>query len=241
MFDTLVNSQTDLTADQKFTYLLSYLAAVPRRLIQNLNINNDSDPIMRNLLERRYQNTRRVAVSFFSEILNLPNIAGPKSRLRINFLNSFLVATKSLERLRLPIGEWSYLFFQIATVKLHTELKTRFKQRYGSDLRVLPTFYQLVEFLEEENQLFDSIPCHKLTSCGQFYNKNPDKRMVFITKRIVLHLSRVIFHDMIRRTKQLRTLPGSTAHQCTPQARVPVTPVQEADPLRPVYRSDSCL
>ncbi|GBP25815.1 hypothetical protein EVAR_94835_1 [Eumeta japonica] len=56
----------------------------------------------------------------------LPNVASAKSRLRIEFLDPLLMATKSLERLGLPIGEWPYLLFHIVKAKLFTELKTRF-------------------------------------------------------------------------------------------------------------------
>ncbi|GBP40055.1 hypothetical protein EVAR_19184_1 [Eumeta japonica] len=61
-------------------------------------------------------------------------------------------------RLGLPVGERSYLLFHITTAKLPTELKTRFEQRYGSDPRMLPTFDQLMKFLEEKCRLFDNIP-----------------------------------------------------------------------------------
>ncbi|GBP81479.1 hypothetical protein EVAR_86160_1 [Eumeta japonica] len=66
--------RTNLTADQKFGYLLSCLSAEPRGLVQHFNISNNSYPIARDLSERRYQNTRRLADSFISEILNPPNV-----------------------------------------------------------------------------------------------------------------------------------------------------------------------
>ncbi|GBP32814.1 hypothetical protein EVAR_19666_1 [Eumeta japonica] len=110
MFDSLVDSRTDLTASHPFPYLLSCLSTEPK------------------------------ADSFISEILNLPIISGAKLRLQINFLNPLLMATKLLEKLELPIGESSYLLFHIVFAKLPTELKTRFEKRYGSDPRVLPTF-----------------------------------------------------------------------------------------------------
>ncbi|GBP28769.1 hypothetical protein EVAR_19811_1 [Eumeta japonica] len=45
MFDSLVNSRTDLTAGQKFAYLLFCLSSEPKGLVQHLNIGDDSYPI----------------------------------------------------------------------------------------------------------------------------------------------------------------------------------------------------
>ncbi|GBP26746.1 hypothetical protein EVAR_95257_1 [Eumeta japonica] len=75
----------------------------------------------------------------------------------MDFLNSLLMSTKSLEKLGFLVGECSYLLIHIATAELPVELKTEFEQRYVSDSRVLQTFEQLVEFLEKECWLFDNI------------------------------------------------------------------------------------
>ncbi|GBP81999.1 hypothetical protein EVAR_62876_1 [Eumeta japonica] len=89
-----------------------------------------------------------------------------RSRLRIDFLNLLLMATKSLERLGLPVGERSYLLLHIATAKLPVELKMRFEQRYGNDPRMLPTFNLLVEFLQEECRFLVNIPRDVQESSG---------------------------------------------------------------------------
>ncbi|GBP24440.1 hypothetical protein EVAR_19316_1 [Eumeta japonica] len=143
MFVSLVNSRTDLPPGQKFACLLSCFSAEPRRL-----------------------NTRRLADYFISENLNLLKAKGVKYKLRIDFLNSLLMATKSLERLGFPVGEWSYLLFHIATAKIPVQLKSRFEQKYSSDSRVLLTFDQLMEFLEEECRLLDDIPRDVQESSG---------------------------------------------------------------------------
>ncbi|GBP42880.1 hypothetical protein EVAR_27233_1 [Eumeta japonica] len=64
----------------------------------------------------------------------------------------------SLDRLGLLVGEWSHLLFYVAVNKCPTKLKTRFEQKYSSGARVLPNFYQLVEFLEEEHLFLDNNP-----------------------------------------------------------------------------------
>ncbi|GBP77189.1 hypothetical protein EVAR_49398_1 [Eumeta japonica] len=57
--------------------------------------------IARDLLERRYQNARRLADFFILEIINLLNVGGAGSRLRIDFSKPVLMATMPLERLGL--------------------------------------------------------------------------------------------------------------------------------------------
>ncbi|GBP58755.1 Putative fatty acyl-CoA reductase CG5065 [Eumeta japonica] len=113
-----------------------------------------------------YQNTRRLADSFISKILNLPNVASVKYKLWKDFLNLFLMATKSLKILELSVGELPYLLFHIAPAKLPVKLKTRLKQRYGSHPRVLPIFDQLVEFLEEKCLFLYKIPRDVQKSSG---------------------------------------------------------------------------
>ncbi|GBP83183.1 hypothetical protein EVAR_59596_1 [Eumeta japonica] len=44
--------------------------------------------------------------------------------------------------------------------KLPVKLKTRIEQKYSSDPRVLSTFDQLVEFIEEEYRLLENVPRH---------------------------------------------------------------------------------
>ncbi|GBP54131.1 General transcription factor II-I repeat domain-containing protein 2 [Eumeta japonica] len=92
-------------------------------------------------------------------IIHQQKVNSTSEWLSVGFLNALLMAAKSLERLAIPVREWKcHLLFYIATVKLPTELKTRFEKRYGNDPRVLPTFDQLVRFLEKECRLLDNIP-----------------------------------------------------------------------------------
>ncbi|GBP54783.1 hypothetical protein EVAR_87855_1 [Eumeta japonica] len=92
----------------------------------------------------------------------------------MDFLNPLLMVTKPSERLGIPVGEWSYLLFQIATAKLPVELEMRFDQRYGSDPRALPIFDQLVGFLEEKNRLLNNIPREVRESSA-----NAGRRVIF--------------------------------------------------------------
>ncbi|GBP92284.1 hypothetical protein EVAR_24953_1 [Eumeta japonica] len=68
-----------------------------------------------------------------------------KKRLTDAEIHVSAMAIKSLQRLELPVREPSYLLFYIASAKLPVELKAWFKQKYGSDPRVLPTIERVFD------------------------------------------------------------------------------------------------
>ncbi|GBP50069.1 hypothetical protein EVAR_39647_1 [Eumeta japonica] len=87
----------------------SCLSAEPRALVQYLNIGDDSYLTARDSLQCRYQNTRRLETRSISEILNLPNVAGVRSRLLMDFLDPLSMATTESLEVGTSVGEWSYI------------------------------------------------------------------------------------------------------------------------------------
>lgn len=149
-FDSIVHRRTDLTPTQKLQYLVGSLSDEPRRLIQHLRIEDSNYEIARDLLKNRYHNLRLQTDILIAQLLNLPEIPTRLTGLRSSFLNPLLSAYRALDRLELPVSHWSYLLVHICMNKLPSELKTRFERHYGRDVTKLPTFSQLIEFLEEE-------------------------------------------------------------------------------------------
>lgn len=156
LFDSLVDNRTDLSPSQKLAYLMSCISGEARGLIQHIKISDAGYKTARDLLMRRYQNSRHLADVHVGQIMNLPIISSNLIGLRSQFLNPLIMATNSLERLGFPVAEWSFLLLYIASTKLPPSIKTRFEQKYGTETDVIPTFSELVEFLETECRLLES-------------------------------------------------------------------------------------
>ncbi|XP_045783653.1 uncharacterized protein LOC123879803 [Maniola jurtina] len=165
LFDSLVDKRSDLSPAQKLAYLMSCLSGEPRGLVQHLKIADEGYSIARDLLMKRYQNTRRLGDVHVDQILKLPTISGRLSGLRSQFLNPLIMAVNQLERLGFPVSEWSFILLHICLSKLPASLKSRFEQKFGCESDTIPKYSDLVEFLETECRL---IECANLESTNQY-------------------------------------------------------------------------
>lgn len=170
MFDSLVDSRPDLSSAQKMAYLLGALEGEAKELTQHLSIEDHNYKSARDLLYRRYQNVRRLADVHVGNILALPAVTR-LSTLRTALLNPLMVAINALEKLGLPVEQWSFLLLHIVLNKLPAGLRVRFEHCYGGDTATyLPPFTDLVRFLEDECRLMDNAhptPTATLVSGGQ--------------------------------------------------------------------------
>ncbi|XP_045489864.1 uncharacterized protein LOC123690513 [Pieris rapae] len=163
LFDSLVHSRGDLTSAQKLAYLLASLTGEAKGLVQHLALVDNNYDIARDLLMRRYQNIRRLADSHVNVILNLHSNV-QSHNLRIQVLNPLLVAINGLRGLNLPVDSWSFILLHITLQKLNLDMRTRFEQAYGGDSTThLPTFDELILFLEDECRRQDNVPAPSTT------------------------------------------------------------------------------
>ncbi|XP_045456273.1 uncharacterized protein LOC123666112 [Melitaea cinxia] len=150
LFESLVDSREDLGPSQKLAYLLSVLDGEARGFVQHLPICDGSYEVARSLLTKRYHNQRCLADAHIDQIMDLP-IVSNAPQLRTELLNPLLIATNALNRLGLPVAQWSYLLLRIVLKRLPVSMRTRFEQEHARDeASPLPTFDQLLTFLENE-------------------------------------------------------------------------------------------
>ncbi|CAH0714738.1 unnamed protein product, partial [Brenthis ino] len=155
LFESLVDSRDDLGPSQKLAYLLSVLDGEARGLVQHLPIRDGSYEVARSLLTKRYHNERCLADAHIDQIMDLPVVSNT-AQLRTELLNPLLIATNSLHRLGLPVAQWSYLLVRIVLKRLPVSLRARFEQGHARDeASPLPTFEQLLTFLEDECRMGD--------------------------------------------------------------------------------------
>lgn len=120
LFDSLVDRRTDLSPGQKLAYLMSCLSGEPRGLVQHLKITDENYSIARDLLLKRYQNTRRLGDVHLDQIMKLPTVSGKLSGLRSQFLNPLIMAVNQLDRLGFPTANWSLGGIGGATTAVHS-------------------------------------------------------------------------------------------------------------------------
>lgn len=178
-FDSVVDSQPMLTPIVKLQYLLGSLTDEPRRLLQHLRIEADNYDTARDLLKRRYHNTRILADNYIIQILTLPELNSKLTGLRATFLNPMFTAYRGLERLKLPVAQWSYMLVHICLTKLPSDLRSRFERRYG-DRDGLPEFSQLLTFLEDECRHHDNVGNASLVDASPSSPNRPRQRSPII-------------------------------------------------------------
>lgn len=172
-FDSVVDARSDLLSTHKMHYLMSALSDEPKRLVQHLKVEAGNYSVARDLLKRRYHNTRVLADTYIAQIMSLPDISPRLTGLRVSFLNPLLTAYRCLERLELPVKHWSYILVHICFAKLPTDLRSRFERRHGDGLRDLPTFDKLIDFLEEECRHHDNVGNTSLVDALSSHAKPP--------------------------------------------------------------------
>lgn len=169
LFDSLVDSRSDLSMSQKLAYLMSCLSGEARGLVQHIRISDEGYRTARDLLSKRYQNTRHLADVHVDQIMKLPIISQRLNGLRSQFLNPLIMAVNSLERLGFPVLQWSFLLLHIVLAKLPNTFKTRFEQKCAVEPDVIPTFAELIDFLETECRLLE---CANTDASGTMHMEN---------------------------------------------------------------------
>lgn len=155
LYSSLVLSRKDISKTEKFHYLISHVKNESFLLIKHLPMVDDSLETALKILEGRYENNLLLADSHIARILDLPFVSKGID-LRMRLLNPLLESTRALQNYGFPIDHWSYILLHISLTKLPNEIKTQFEHKYGGNISVLPTFDQLVEFLQYECRLIDN-------------------------------------------------------------------------------------
>lgn len=155
LFTSLVLNRNDISKTEKFHYLYSHVIKEARLLIKHLPMTDESLDCGLEILRSRYENIRLLADSHISRILHLP-VLKQAYGLRNKILNPLLESSRALKNLGFNIDEWSYMLLHIALTKLPSDIKSRFEQKHGGNNNKLPTFAELMDFLQIECRLLDT-------------------------------------------------------------------------------------
>lgn len=114
---------------------------------------NESLDTALEILKSRYENKRMIIDRHLSRLINLPNVTNSQN-LRVDILNPLLASVRSLKNLGLSVED--YFLVYLCLSKLPLEFKTRFEQKHGGVKNDLPTFENLITFLQNECHFVDT-------------------------------------------------------------------------------------
>lgn len=154
LFQSLVGSDSTLSDTEKMYYLTGSLVGEPKSLIQHLSITGDNYSIAIDLLNSRYNNKRLLADRLLRNLLSVANVGSKNLNGLKLFLNTLSESTKALEKMNFPIDSWSYLLFYINYQKLDSNMRKHFEDKVAD--KDLPTFADLIKFLETEIRILES-------------------------------------------------------------------------------------
>lgn len=149
LYNSLVHERKGLPVAEKHYYLRSCLAGEALSLVRHLPVDATNYEVALGLLKDRYQNTRLLADTYLDQILSLPAVPASLDGLRQTFYNPLQEATQALQKLGLPVAEWSYLMLYITLQKLPSNVRNQFEERCGATANELPTFSALMKVLDE--------------------------------------------------------------------------------------------
>ncbi|XP_071056032.1 uncharacterized protein [Onthophagus taurus] len=167
LFNTMINDNDSLSAVAKYQYLLTSLSGEALNLIKGLPVTNDNYIIAYNSLKGRYQNKRHLATLYFNEIVALKPIQEESSKSFRFLIDTFKENIDGFRMLNFPVDQWDFLLFNILLQKLNISTKTKFESEHTTF--EIPTYLQLINFLENQAKAFNSV---LLTSDKLSMNKN---------------------------------------------------------------------
>lgn len=156
LFKSLIHDNADLSNIEKFQYLLTSLNKEPLALVKGIPLTEANYCVAYEMLEKRYQNKRILATQYYNEIFYATSIQKATSKDLRHLLNIFSENVAALRVLKFPVEQWDFLLFNMLQNKLDSKTRTDFELE-NSLSQDLPTYRQLITFLERQCMAFESV------------------------------------------------------------------------------------
>lgn len=157
LFNSLVHDNTLLSPVEKFKYLLTSLEGEPLSLIKGIPLTHNNYKVAYEKLQQRYQNKRFLATFYFNQIYSATPIQKASAMVLRCLLNTFSENVSALRALQLPVDHWDFLLFNILLMKLDSKTKTDYEVQAKHNHTDLPTYRELIAFLENQCQALESV------------------------------------------------------------------------------------
>lgn len=198
IFSRVVDENEKLNNVQRLQYLFDSLENEPKRLIQHLEMEDGNYQAAMGILMRRYNDKRRIVNKHLDAIIDQKNVLDDINGLKLlHDLTTESIHALEAQKISMKnLGE--VLIVRLLEKKLSSITRRRFEETLTSK-REIPSFKQLMEFLEErfmamensDEKIIDiknAVECvichsgHKIHKCAKFNAMKPAERLEAIKK-----------------------------------------------------------
>lgn len=180
-FKSIIHNNNSLNKTQRFQYLKSVVKDDALRAIEHLTLTDSNYDEAWKILEKRFNNRRLIVNDHVTAILNLNLVKYPQTELR-NLLDKITNNISSLKSLNVPVSHWDAILIPIITEKLDFITYKEWQMTLDTSI---PTFDQLINFLEKRCLLLESIQFNKNKTHKQdLSNSNKANRTITNTVTI---------------------------------------------------------
>ncbi|XP_076658716.1 uncharacterized protein LOC143362429 [Halictus rubicundus] len=159
MFTDLVHNNNSLPIVHKFHLLKSYLRGDALVIIESLNSTEENYVVAWNLLQRRFNNPRKIIQAHIRALFELPQIHSHNLQILRTLTDKVEMHINALRALEQPV-DWHEMLIYIVTAKLDKHTRLQWERSVDEDR--MPTIQDLIKFLNKFAR--DAEPLH-LTNC----------------------------------------------------------------------------
>ncbi|KAJ3662019.1 hypothetical protein Zmor_006387 [Zophobas morio] len=174
LFTSIIHKNATLSSAEKFVYLRSLLHSDALAVISALEVTPENYDLAFAALQNRYQNKRRLAIHYLSQI----KIFTGSSLNTRNGLQHFLnIHSNSINAFRAPnIPDLAdFLLFQMVSENLDTNIRKAFDAKIQTNS--IPTYKELIDFVTEQCKTFEVVGAGETSNTSKSRLKSlPSKR-----------------------------------------------------------------
>lgn len=176
-FESLINTNENLSEIQKFQYLRSALKEEALNVIQALETTTGNYRIAWDLVKKRYENKRLIINTHLKELFELNSIRKSNHIALRQLVDKIRTHTRALEALSQPINQWDTILIYLAANKLDYTSRKEWEMLVGENSE-LPKLAELLEFLTNRCQTLEMVEGNKIKQESKFSSK--------VEKRVLL-------------------------------------------------------
>ncbi|XP_063900416.1 uncharacterized protein LOC135119984 [Zophobas morio] len=181
LFTSIIHKNATLSSAEKFVYLRSLLHSDALAVISALEVTPENYDLAFAALQNRYQNKRRLAIHYLSQIKNFTGSSLNTRNGLQHFLNIHSNSINALRALNIP-DLADFLLFQMVSENLDTNIRKAFEAKIQSNS--IPTYKELIDFVTEQCKTFEVVGAAETSNTSKSRLKSlPSKRPnSFLTK-----------------------------------------------------------
>ncbi|XP_058840607.1 uncharacterized protein LOC131696092, partial [Topomyia yanbarensis] len=174
LFSTLIHTNGQLSAVQKFQYLKTVLKGDALRLVQSLAVSAANYAIAWDLIKKRFDNKNFLIKQHFSALLSTPSIRKESSSALSTLADEFDKHVSVLNKLEDPKEHWNSFLIELLSSKLDPSTQKEWENSLEDEVR--PVYANLVTFIQKRSRILQSITLSQpLSSAHKLESKQESK------------------------------------------------------------------